>query len=734
MVQIAILGLIGSEAIGLEFPILRQIVCFIYLSFIPGFIILRLLRIHVDITEMLLYAVGLSIASVMFIGLFVNTLYPRIGITDPFSTPSLVVTMFVATSILCILCYIRDKGSFEATCQTSRQVRLPPTLLLILLPLVSVIGTELVNFYHSNTLLLLLIVLIAVIVIMIAFGKAVPENLFPFTIFVISISLLYPMTLLSPYVIGSDIALELHIAKIVEGNSLWNSASPANAYNAMLSITILPTIFARFLETDINWIYKILYPLFFSLVPVALYQLYKQEMSNKFAFLSAFFFISMPVFFNVITGLARQQIAELFLALLFLAMLSKSLTASRKAVLLSIFGASLAVSHYAVSYLFIFYLIVAWIGYKALTKFKVASGSQPADMGTKKIIGLESETPASGNFVLLFSIMALAWYMFNANSAPFNALIFAGHHIYSSIFTELAEPGARDITILQLFGLVGFAHPLDQVQRVFFLATQFLIVVGLFRIFIRIVRKKEIELTSEYVAILVPGVVLIALAIILPNLSKSWGMTRIYHISLFTLSPLALLGGEAFFRWFYNLFRFRKYRVPGSASALVTILILLVIIPYFMTNTGFVHEVSGAPPRTLPLGINRMLESEQAEPDRCAYGGYLHAGEVQSAEWLAQLGPGNSRIYTDYIHVVGNIPLVAYGMVSPKRIFTLTETTSKLSKDAYVYLGYMNVVEGRFKKLIPETHGIDTYSKKKIMHLLNDKGKIYSNNDSAVYR
>ncbi|MGA9048759.1 MAG: hypothetical protein WB588_07195, partial [Dehalococcoidia bacterium] len=55
---VLILAILG--ALGYDIPILRQIVAFVFLSFIPGLIILRILRLHrLGLAETLLYSVGL---------------------------------------------------------------------------------------------------------------------------------------------------------------------------------------------------------------------------------------------------------------------------------------------------------------------------------------------------------------------------------------------------------------------------------------------------------------------------------------------------------------------------------------------------------------------------------------------------------------------------------------------------------------------------------------------------
>ncbi len=57
-VQVAILGLVALRAMALDIPGLRYVVGFIYLTFIPGVLVLRSLRWHgLSLSETLLYCV-----------------------------------------------------------------------------------------------------------------------------------------------------------------------------------------------------------------------------------------------------------------------------------------------------------------------------------------------------------------------------------------------------------------------------------------------------------------------------------------------------------------------------------------------------------------------------------------------------------------------------------------------------------------------------------------------------
>src|SRR4030043_803331 len=96
-------------------------------------------------------------------------------------------------------------------------------------------------------------------------------------------------------------------------------------YNAMLSITILPTVYSNMLGIDETWVFKIIYPLIFALVPVGLYLLWQPYIGKKLSFIAAFVFMAQSTFFTEMIALNRQMIGELFFVLLLLVLLNKEI-------------------------------------------------------------------------------------------------------------------------------------------------------------------------------------------------------------------------------------------------------------------------------------------------------------------------------------------------------------------------------------------------------------------------
>ena len=85
-IQVALLVTICLDAINLHIPLIRELLSFIYLLFIPGILILRIIKLHkLGTIRTVLYSCGLSISSIMFIGFFMNLIYPFLGIKNPIS-------------------------------------------------------------------------------------------------------------------------------------------------------------------------------------------------------------------------------------------------------------------------------------------------------------------------------------------------------------------------------------------------------------------------------------------------------------------------------------------------------------------------------------------------------------------------------------------------------------------------------------------------------------------------
>ena len=92
-------------SIWLNIPIFRQIIVFIYLSFLPGFLLLRIMKMNgINTVDTILFSVGLSLTFSMFTGLLINELN-LIGVSQPLSTVPLTIGLSFLTLVIFLMCY-----------------------------------------------------------------------------------------------------------------------------------------------------------------------------------------------------------------------------------------------------------------------------------------------------------------------------------------------------------------------------------------------------------------------------------------------------------------------------------------------------------------------------------------------------------------------------------------------------------------------------------------------------
>ena len=447
IIQFLTLILVGLNLNGIKIPIITQLICFIYLTFIPGFLILRILKIHnIGNIKSLFYSVGLSIVSIYFIGFTMNMLLPVFGISKPISIIPLIVIVSFYVLILSILSFIRDRDFSSPSFIDTKYLSSPLILFLCLIPFLAIFGSYSMNFWNSNLLSMLLIVLIAFIVLLMVFDK-IPSKLYPFAIWIIAISLIYDSSLISTYIWGWDIQNEYYLANKVISFSIWDPTYP-DAYNAMLSVVMLAPFYSIISNMDLAYVFKIIYPLLFSLVPVGLYKIFKNQSEPKIAFLACFLFVSFYTFFIEMLSLAREMIAELFLIMLLLLIFDKVIN-KRTIILSIIFSIGLIISHYSLTYLAIFSFTGVLI-----TLFLINMVINYLN-GNKSSLNLNSRKIKNFTvilFILLFmGLFTYSWYTSFADGTAIGALSGAFKTIIHELFNKLSLIQNYGIYLILIF-------------------------------------------------------------------------------------------------------------------------------------------------------------------------------------------------------------------------------------------------------------------------------------------
>jgi uncharacterized membrane protein len=687
------LQLIAVAMIIFDVPVARQIIGFIYFSFVPGFLIIKLLKIdELDELETVLFSVGLSVAFLMLAGLVINEFGFLFGILKPLSLIPLTI-FFNSLILLCgVLVYLRGENVKLFRAETFRLS--PLALLLIVLPILSIVGAIWVDTYESN---LILLTVISAIALLFAVGiiskKVLPPKLYPLALLLIAIALLFHSLFISKYLItfGSDVANEYFVFKTTETNAHWSSISsrPGDPFygrlNSMLGITILPTIYSVLLNMNATQILKIIYPLIFSFVPLSLYQLWQKNFGKKTAFAAAFLLMAPMTFYTEMMGLSRQIIAELFFVLLLLVVLNKNMKSFNKMICFIIFSVALVTSHYALGELFLIFLSIAVI---SLFLMKKQSRNITVTMA------------------VIFFVIMFSWYVFTSNSAAFDSFVSFGNYVINQA-GEFFNLASRGETVLRGLGLESAPSIWNLFSRVFAYLTEIFIVLGFVAL---ITRRTDFKLEREqFILTVIAGAFLVAL-IAVPGLAETMRMTRFYHILLFFLAPLCAIGAELLVKFIFK----QKRKLS------VSILLVIVLVPYFLFQTGFIYEVTRSESWSLPLSNYRM------DDYRLYYSfGYIDDWSVFSAQWMHKnTNIQSTQVYAD-LSSIGSV-LPSYGSLYGGTILPLSNITS-VQVNGTVYLGPLNILN--------ETIATSTYIfALDELSFLDNMNKIYTNGGSEVYR
>lgn len=706
------------EENGAGIPLLRQVVGFVYLTWIPGIILLRILRVHkVGSIETLLFSVGLSVSTVMFLGFAINTIYPMLDLLKPISEGPLLITLTVFVFAGAVIAYIVDRDFNQPEYIKTSETFGWPVFLFALLPFMAIFGVWLVNNYRVNTLLFVLLAVIAIVPALVAFRRIVPERYYPFVIWTVALALLLHASLISNHIWGWDINQEFYISNLVVQNAAWDFSIYSNI-NAMLSIVMLAPIYSILCRIDIVWIFKIVYPILFSLAAPGLYMIARRQSYDRVAFYGTFFFITFFVFFTEMLQVARQEIAELFLVLIALLIINKDFNKIKKYIILIVFSFSLAVSHYGLSYLFMVTIGLSWV-ILAVSELgslnRIRDRFSPLFDWEKRGYGPNFRPRHAGeraitlDYVLLFFIFALGWYMFISSSSALNSITGLALQFSNNMVSGFLDPEAtQGLSII----VTTATTPLHQIGKYIQLVAQFFIFFGILSL---LLKPQKMDLGGEYFAIdreyFSVSLVNFALAVagvILPFFSSALNTTRLYQITLIFLTPFFVIGVLEAFRFLRRALRSTDLDLSGETATRAIAAFLCVFVLF---NTGFIYSALGDEPTSIALD------------DRIDYPRF-DAQEIAGAQWLHTVG--NRTINSDVPRAVMLEGFV--GTMARK----MPADPAAVRKNSYVYLGTYNVLTEKLSLVQANAASqVKVYSD--IGPYTVRRGVIYDNGGARVY-
>jgi uncharacterized membrane protein len=611
---------------------------FILFLFLPGILILSIFGIRKITIQTILISIGLSLAELILIGLITNFVFYQSAL-PLYSYHIFSITLFFG--------FI--KSIFVLIQRASIKIELPTffkfDVVLLPFPIFSNIfaigGAIRINNGASNDFSLIALGIVAVtIFLLIMFSKRISETSIVISLFLIGLSLLFMTSLRSVGISGHDIRSEYNVYLKTMFDLRWSMNNLRDAYNACMSITILPTVAtSMFLISGLTF-FKVIAQVIFALVPIVIYCFSKSHLDKKMSIVSSLLFITFPTFLIDSPMIVRQEIGFLFFSLLILIIYGeiKDIRFKLRKILFLIFSFALILSHYSSAYIFIGLLILVLVIKIILNLIK------------RKISNSEDIiTPVTCLIVVVFAIL---WYsQITAVSTSFTGTLLNSikdiPDIYSQdnrdgsvnyiFFKPAVDQGKQIIEYEQSTAVSNNIVPnllfISQTSDTY-LANIFSdiyysigpkiyeLLVGLGLIIILFVKRIRLKhnISMEFVVFAFIGMFLIFLQVILPNLTLSYGLMRAFQqMLIFLVVPISII-------------------LSVSLKHFKSIITSLLIISLLLVYSGFINEFI--------QGVPAEFSLHNSGPYYDSY--YYHPQDIASLSWLIKPNPNTDNY--EYIH------------------------------------------------------------------------------------
>lgn len=691
--EITFLGTLAWDHLGIPIDVIRAASAIVCVTFLPGVIVLRILRLHkLRWIEALLFSIATSVALVMLLGLIANSVFPSVGIRRPISLSVIVPAQTTLMVVLCALAYLRDREYANPSFIHLNRSFLRWSLVSLMLLIWTVIGTIQFNYYGTNLTTLFVLLAMAGLALLSGGRKSTPTFAFPLCLLSLSTSLLLHNSLITPYLWGWDIQNEKFLSTLVLQNSRWNPSLPYNV-NGMLSVVILAPVLALESGMDLVWVFKILYPLLFALVPLGIFRLLQTWMDERTAYLSCLYFIFVSTFYTEMLQLARQEIAELFIVVILLVAFNRNLRGFTGSFLLILFGFSVIVSHYGLSYIFMAALLCVWT-YLHLTSW-----------GERRSSFRQYNNSFSGRFALLFGLLVFLWYTCVSSGSSFVTVLDFLSRIWSGLFYDLFNPETSQALALML---TEVSEPLHVISKYINLMTQILIVVGFVGFMIK---RRFAGFETSYTSFCGFAVGILFVSIAVPFFASGLNATRIFQISLIFLSPFFVIGWRVLAELIARASRVQWRQQHGGSWPLTLASAFLAL--FLLFNTGFIYQVAGQHPESVSL--NQSFDYPR-----------FNARETAGASWIMHVN-GGQVVYGDAYR------WLLLGSFDWDESECLRGDLSHMSADNIIFLGTLNILEGKVR-VVTHQGALSVYDYVDSSTMLKERDLLYDNGGSQAWR
>lgn len=356
-ILIYLAGLITVNFVALsgnDFFFLGTIFTFAYIITVPGILLLPFFT-EKKMPWPLGLALGISLSALFLtlLGLAANVLLPAYGgIERPLETMPLLAALDIFVCYLLAMAHVYKKGSAILWPELEKSDRLTIAF-TALLPFLATAGAIILTNGGANTVAMMVLAIIAIATMAVVSSKsAMKTSSFAVLIYGIAVAILLMTSMRGYYLTGHDVQLEYQVFSLTNRLKLWDMGNYQDAYNACLSITILPTYLQSLLHVQDYYIYKFFFQFISASLAVIVFYLSRRFTSDKAAFLAALLYVTFPTFLVDMAMLNRQAMALLFFGGLMFVLLDDDYFAKNKrSFMMLLLGSGMILSHYSTSYI-----------------------------------------------------------------------------------------------------------------------------------------------------------------------------------------------------------------------------------------------------------------------------------------------------------------------------------------------------------------------------------------------
>ncbi|HVV26267.1 MAG TPA: DUF2206 domain-containing protein [Candidatus Saccharimonadales bacterium] len=620
----------------------------VLLLFFPGYLLVRGLNLKQSISTKLFLSVCFSILFCYLIGLASDIFGLLFKLKQPLSADSLLVSGACGYLGLMLWRYTRPKERPVKIRLYRPGIYALTIIFFSLLSLLScVFGAFLLNNGGSSVLMFVGYMLVGLVTLMTALGRQDKDNrIYVPILLIMSVTLIMSSAIRSRYLSGVDINAEYHLARLIQGHGYWSISLYRNAYNACLSIGLLPVVLSNLTHIGIATLIKIMLPLVFSLIALAIYGISHKFLNDgRKAFYAALFFIIQPAFFTTSLLPVRQEIALLFFAGTILVSVSFEHGLLRKVLFLAL-NLGMILSHYSTAYMALGLYLMVFVVSRLMTARKFESKLPAATLNL-----------FSGRMILLLLLITFFWYS-QVTIGFTNAVNFVTKSVDSipnlldennqasgQSFTQQFNPLSKDTTNESQYNNYikslraspdsiepqrsdipnvtqpRFGQPLIDstglVREAVKDLGKLLMAIGGIILFVRVSKRKKYDSQS---VLEISAILLLGLVVVLPFASINYDYNRAYQQLLIVIAPLFILSFSVI----------KRMKDSGLMVAAFLALYLLLLSYAYSVPFG---------------GADTSIAFSNNGSDYDA--SYTHKNDVMAASWLTLNTTGRTLVYAD---------------------------------------------------------------------------------------